>query len=115
MPYNNHPTDEWTEEVDAVTPKTEVKVSIRDFVVPEKTAAFINAYSPAPDEIDDTNPNVETFDDTRLREFFKAYVCGLGDPLAVYLEALSAYGFRMRVSLATNEPCLFVIDKKIAR
>lgn len=87
------------------------KITLRDFIVPQKVSAFAQAYNPAPDTLDDTSPYVEAFDDSRLREFFKAYVCGLGDPLALYVEDLVMLGFRMRVSLATGEPCIFVIRK----
>ena len=58
------------------------KVSLKDFMVPEKVSAFVNDYEPC----DEFDPGAERFDDGRLREYFKAYVCGLGDPLSLYIE-----------------------------
>lgn len=89
----------------------DTKADLRDFVIEEKLTAFINAYSPAPDELDDTCPYVESFDDARLREFFKAYFCDVGDPLMLYIKDLTAAGFKMRVSLATGEPCFLVVRR----
>ena len=53
----------------------------------------------------------EQFDDARLREVFKAYVCSLGDPLALYVEDLQMAGFQMACSMATGEPCIFARRK----
>lgn len=78
-------------------------LSINDFVTPQKVAAFVRCYEHCDEEGTDT----ETFDDGRLREFFKAYVTPLGDPLPIYLEMMENYGFYMRVSL-TGEPALIV-------
>lgn len=83
------------------------KVKLEDFVIPEKVQAFVSAYEPC-DELD---PGAEPFDDGRLREVFKAYVCGLGDPLALYIHDLKMAGFHMAVSLATDEPCIFARRK----
>ena len=80
-------------------------ISLRDFVIPEKVSAFVHTYEPC----DEFDAGAERFDDARLREYFKAYVCGLGDPLALYLEdlKLAPEPFRMATSLATGTPCLF--------
>ena len=86
------------------------QVHLSDYVIQEKVAAFVNSYAPAPDEMDDTSEYVEVFDDARLRSYFKAYVCGLGDPLKLYIEDLKMAGFRMRISV-TGKPCLMVIMK----
>ena len=85
------------------------KISLRDFVIPEKVAAFVRDFEPC----DEFDPGAERFDDGRLREYFKAYVCGLGDPLALYLEdlKLAPEPFRMVTSVATNEPCIFARRK----
>ncbi len=109
----NHSPEDWDDDnASGFTPDVEVdKVSLEDFVVKDKVEAFVTAYTPAPPEWDDSNPLVESFDDARLREFFKAYVCGLGDPLALYLKDLKIFGFRMRVSIATGEPCIFAVRK----
>ena len=88
----------------AAVPEVE-KISLRDFVIPEKVSAFVHTYEPC----DEFDAGAERFDDARLREYFKAYVCGLGDPLALYLEdlKLAPEPFRMATSLATGTPCLF--------
>jgi len=52
-------------------------------------------------------PGYEQFDDIRLREIFKATVCGLGDTLKLYMEDLRMAGFQMEISVATGEPCIF--------
>ena len=83
------------------------KISIRDFIVPAKVTAFVHGYVPC-NEGDD---GYEQFDDSRLREVFKAYVCGLGDPLKLYIEDLQMAGFRMECSMATGEPCIFARRK----
>ena len=98
--------DDWDDEPDVqdLQPEVEVeKVSLRDFVVPEKVEAFKRTYEPC-NEGDD---GYEQFDDGRLREVFKAYVCGLGDPLKLYIEDLQFANFRMEISMATGEPCIF--------
>jgi hypothetical protein len=98
--------DDWEEEPDVqdLQPEAEVeKVSLRDFVVPQKVSAFVRNYEPC-SEGDD---GYEQFDDGRLREVFKAYVCGLGDPLKLYIEDLQFANFRMEISMATGEPCIF--------
>ena len=88
-------------------PEVEVeKVSLRDFIVPAKVTAFVHGYAPC-HEGDD---GYEQFDDARLREVFKAYVCSLGDPLKLYVDDLKMKGFRMQVSV-TGKPCIFAIRK----
>ena len=89
-------------------PEVEVeKVSLRDFIVPAKVSAFVHGYAPC-SEGDD---GYEQFDDARLREVFKAYVCSLGDPLALYIEDLQMAGFQMACSMVTGEPCIFARRK----
>lgn len=106
--------DDWDDAPDATEIPTgddkQFQVYLRDFVIEEKVTAFQNTYTPAPDGMDDRSEYVEVFDDARLRQYFKAYVCGLGDPLKLYIEDLKLAGFRMRVSI-TGKPCLFVIRK----
>lgn len=85
-------------------PEVEVeKVSLRDFIVPAKVSAFVRGYVPC----NEGEPGYEQFDDARLREVFKAYVCSLGDPLKLYVEDLQAAGFQMQCSMVTGEPCVF--------
>ncbi len=102
--------DDWEDEPSAqdIDPQPEVeKVSLRDFIVPEKVQAFVRGYVPCKEG----DPGYEQFDDSRLREVFKAYVCGLGDPLALYVEDLQAAGFQMACSMVTGEPCVFARRK----
>lgn len=102
--------EDW-QDADTVSAEQEpevVKVSLEDFVVKEKVHAFINSYEPCK-EFDE---GAKMFDDGSLREYFKAYVCGLGDPLNLYIEDLKLASFRMVTSLATNEPAIFVRFKK---
>lgn len=91
-----------------VQPEQEVaKVSLEDFVVKEKVSAFVRAYTPCTED----TPGAEAFDDARLREILKAYVCGLGDPLSLYIEGLKLAGFRMDISVVTGEPTIFAVRK----
>lgn len=102
--------DDWqdTPTADDIQPEQEVaKVSLEDFVVMEKVQAFCRAYAPC-GELDE---GCERFDDARLREMLKAYVCGLGDPMKIYIEQLKLGGFHLEVSIATGEPCLFARRK----
>ena len=84
-------------------PAASAAPTINDFLTPQKVTAFSDYYVNAEYEGDDT----ETFDDGRLRQFFKAYVTPMGDPLQGYLEMLGRLGFRMQVSM-TGEPALVV-------
>lgn len=109
----NQDWDDWDDapDVSDLQPEVEVaKVSLSDFKIDEKVTAFVNTYVPAPQGMDDTSEYVETFDDARLRSYFKAYVCGLGDPLKLYVDDLKMKGFRMQVSV-TGKPCIFAIRK----
>lgn len=89
---------------DSIEPEVE-KISLRDFVIPEKLQAFVRGYVPC----NEGDPGYEQFDDSRLREVFKAYVCGLGDPLKLYIEDLKLANppFVMECSMVTGEPCIF--------
>ena len=102
--------DAWQEEPatdDDINVMPEVdKVTLRDFVVEVKVQAFVNAYVPC----DECDAGYEQFDDDRLRQVFKAYVCALGDPLKLYLEDLKAAGFRMQMSVL-GEPAIFAVKK----
>lgn len=89
-------------------PEVEVdKVSLRDFIIPAKVSAFVHCYRPCREG----DPGYEQFDDARLREVFKAYVCTLGDPLALYIQDLQMADFQMTCSLATGEPCIFAVRR----
>lgn len=79
------------------------KVTIDDFIIPQKVTAFTTAYRPAKKQA----LTSEVFTDTRLREFFNAYVTKVGDPLAEYISRLERLGYKMQVSL-TGEPAIIV-------
>lgn len=87
------------------------KISLRDFIIPEKADAFSHAYRPASED----TPGAEAFDEARLRLLFKAQVCGLGDPLGLYIGRLKSEGFRMDISAVTGEPCIFAVRRRWSR
>lgn len=77
--------------------------SVTDFVSPHKVNAFVGSYIYTEDEVSAD----EVFDEARLRSYFQAYPCPLGDPLVVYIELLHAQGFRMKTGLG-GEPIISV-------
>lgn len=81
-------------------------VTLDDFVAPQKVSAFCSKYEPAEKQTFTT----EVFNEVRLREYFKADVCSVGDPLKRYLEMLEAAGFNMRTSIQ-GEPAIFAKEK----
>lgn len=81
-------------------------VTIEDFVSEYKLNAFCVSYNPAPQEA----PDVEVFNDARLRKYFQAYPRNIGDPLNWYLEELNRKGFTMKTSIQ-DEPAIFVRRK----
>lgn len=83
------------------------QVHLSDYVIPEKVSAFVRAYMPC----NEFDAGCESFDEARLRVFFKATICGMGDPLKLYIEDLKMAGFRMDVSITTGEPTIFAIRK----
>ena len=98
--------EDW-EDADSIQEQAEPevqKISLDDFTVKQKIAAFVHTYEPCTE----FDPGAERFDDARLREYFKAYVTGLGDPLHLYVDALAIQGgFKMVTSLATDKPAIF--------
>lgn len=85
------------------------KIRLDDFTIHQKVSAFQNDYEPCAE----FDPGAERFGDAELRQFFKAYVTGLGDPLHLYIDDLALAGFRMTVSLATDKPTIFARRKLI--
>ena len=83
------------------------QVHLSDYVIPEKVSAFVRAYRPC----NEFDPGYESFDEAQLRDFFKATVCGLGDPLKLYIDDLKMAGFRMDISVATGEPTIFAVRR----
>ena len=107
----NQDWDDWEDEPDdtmvAEGNGDQFQVHLSDYVIEEKVAAFIRAYKPC----NEFDPGYEAFDEARLRDFFKATVCGLGDPLKLYIDDLKMANFRMEVSQATGELTIFVLPK----
>ena len=103
--------EDWDDEPDEsdITPDAPevAKISLKDFVIQEKVQAFVNAYEPC----QEGDMGCEVFNDARLREFFKGYVLGLGDPMKLYIEDLKLAGFHMTVSAVSEEPCIFARRK----
>lgn len=82
----------------------EPAVTLEDYVVLEKAAAFIQAYDPSPTESEAD----EVWNEARIRAFFGAYVEKThGDTLPVYLEQLKLAGFQLRVA-STGELTLWL-------
>lgn len=84
----------------------EAGTSLYDFVITQKVDAFVAAYQP----VDRESLATQRFDETRLRIFFKAYPCTLGDPLTIYLSLLEGEGFYMKVS-TMNEPVILATER----
>lgn len=93
----NKGKDEWAD-----NNEEEVKTTLADFILPEKVAAFSRQFEP----IDHWTEDCEMFNDARLREYFKAIVCPLGDPLMLYLQELGYFGFKMRHD-ESGEPVIY--------
>lgn len=106
-----HDFDDWEDAPDdamvAEGNGDQFQVHLSDYVIEEKVSAFQRAYKPC----NEFDPGYEAFDEARLRDFFKANVCGLGDPLKLYIEDLKLANFRMDVSRATGELCIFVMPR----
>ena len=103
--YDDYMDDE-SSAIESAQPEV-AKVSLDDFIVTEKVAAFVDSYKPC----DEFTDGAIGFDDAKLRELFKGYVCGLGDPMKLYMEHLKLAGFRMTVSVATGELTMFAVRK----
>lgn len=82
------------------------RITIEDFVSIHKLVAFCDTFIPA----DAEGPDVEVFNDARLRKYFQAYPRNIGDPLITYLDMLGKNGYKMRTSMQ-GEPALFVHRK----
>ena len=87
----------------------EPAVTLEDYIVLEKAAAFIQAYDPSPTESEAD----EVWNEARIRAFFGAYVEKThGDTLPVYLEQLKLAGFMLRVA-STGELALMIRYKRV--
>lgn len=77
---------------DLIEVTTQPEVTLQDFVISDKIQAFCDKYKP----LSHWREDCDVFTDYQLRTYFKAVVCPLGDPLAIYLQELSERGFKMR-------------------
>ncbi len=82
------------------------EATLMDFVIPAKLEAFFEEYRPATRWTEDC----DIFTDYQLRTYFKAVVCPLGDPLALYLQELQKHGFKMRND-ECGEPVIYALRK----
>lgn len=82
--------------------------TLEAFIMPQKVEAFKDAYQPCAE-----NLATEIFDETRLRNFFKAWLTSLGDPLVLYLRDLEDAGFKLRVG-RIGEPAIFVTERNFS-
>lgn len=87
---------------DIVDNDEQTEVTLQDFVISAKIEAFGNQYEPQNHWTD----GCEVFNDARLREYFKAIVCPLGDPLSLYLQELGYKGFHMQND-ESGEPVIY--------
>ena len=79
------------------------EVTLQDFVIPAKIEAFCEKYKP----LDHWREDCDMFTDYQLRSYFKAVVCPLGDPLALYLQDLSLRRFKSKDD-ECGEPVIYV-------
>lgn len=84
----------------------QVEVTLMDFVVPSKVTAFCEQYK----ALNEWQEGCDTFTDYQLRSYFKAVVCPLGDPLALYLQELADHGFRMHNDVC-GEPVIYAMPR----
>lgn len=87
---------------DLVELDEQAEVKLQDFVIYDKIEAFAHQYEP----LSKWTEGCEIFNDSRLRSYFKAVVCPLGDPLALYLQELGNLGFKMRND-ESDEPVIY--------
>lgn len=87
---------------DIVENDDKVQVTLEDFVIPAKIAAFCRQYEPQ----DHWSESCDTYTDYQLRTYFKAVVCPLGDPLILYIQELEMRGFKMQND-ESGEPVIY--------
>lgn len=84
----------------------EAQATLQDFVIPSKILAFCDEYKP----LNEWQEGCDTFTEYQLLSYFKAVVCPLGDPLALYLQELSNHGFKMKNDVC-GEPVIYAMPK----
>lgn len=83
--------------------------TLDDFIIYARVDAFDDAYQPCAE-----NMATNTFTETKLRDFFKAWPCNLGDPLNIYLEMLKTKGFKLQVASGTGDLAIFVRENNVS-
>lgn len=81
-----------------------------NFYMEDKATEFINKYEPC----NERDPMMIRFTDSKLRSYFKAYVCTNGDPLKIYMMRLRLAGFHFSTDI-TGEVVLMVREKYFQR
>lgn len=77
-----------------------------NFYMEDKAAEFIDKYTPCNEQ----DPLMIRFTDSRLRSYFKAYVCTNGDPMKIYMLRLRLAGFHFSTDI-TGELVLIVKER----
>ena len=91
---------------DIIEKSEQQEVTLQDFVISAKIEAFCNKYKP----LIHWREDCDMFTDYQLRSYFKAVVCPLGDPLALYLQELAVRGFKM-IDDECGEPVIYAALK----
>lgn len=81
-----------------------------NFYMEDKAAEFIAKYQPC----NERDPMVIRFTDSKLRSYFKAYVCTNGDPLKIYMMRLRLAGFHYSTDI-TGEMVINVKERVFQR
>lgn len=83
-----------------------VDYPVLNFYVEQRVDCFVERFKPC----NEREPMCYQFTESKLRAFFKAYVCTNGDPLKIYLAKLADEGFIFSTTV-TGEPVLYVTDR----
>lgn len=81
-----------------------------NFYMEDKAAQFIIKYEPC----NERDPLAIRFTDSKLRSYFKAYVCTNGDPLKIYMMRLRLAGFYYSTDI-TGELVLTVKERSFQK
>lgn len=81
-----------------------------NFYMEDKAAQFIIKYEPC----NERDPMAMRFTDSKLRSYFKAYVCTNGDPLKIYMMRLRLAGFYYATDV-TGELVLIVKERNFQK
>lgn len=81
-----------------------------NFYVEDKAAQFVAKYQPC----NERDPMAICFTDSKLRSYFKSYVCTYGDPLKIYLMRLRLAGFSYSTDI-TGDLVLLVKEREFLK